>query len=84
MQSFTCPYCGLRDEQEFHYLAEPKPRPASGVSDEEWGQYLYFENNEKGVHRELYRHICGALVVVERDTVTHRVISCRAAAEAQT
>ncbi len=81
MQRFTCPSCGLRDEQEFHYLTEPKPRPNSKVSDGEWGQYLYFENNEKGVHRELYRHICGTLLVIERDTVTHWVLSCRPAAE---
>ncbi len=81
MQRFTCPHCGLRDETEFHYLTEPKPRPGSDVSDAEWGQYLYFQNNDKGTHRELYRHICGTLVLVERDTLTHRVASCRAAAE---
>ncbi len=82
MQRFTCPYCGLRDEQEFHYLTEPKPRPSSAVSDAEWGQYLYYENNDKGTHDELYRHLCGAIIRVRRDTVTHRVISCRPAAEA--
>ncbi len=81
MQRFTCPHCGLRDEQEFHYLTEPKPRPPVEVEDAAWGQYLYFENNDKGAHRELYRHLCGTLVLVERDSVTHRLICCRAARE---
>ncbi|GAB5467109.1 MAG: sarcosine oxidase subunit delta [Rhodospirillales bacterium] len=82
MQRFTCPYCGTRDEPEFHYLTEPKARPDSSVDDATWGRYLYFENNDKGAHRELYRHLCGALILVERDTVSHRVIACRALDEA--
>ncbi len=81
MQRFTCPSCGLRDEPEFHYISEPKPRPSSKVSDSQWGQYLYFENNEKGAHRELYRHLCGTLTLVERDTRTHRVIASRGVTE---
>ncbi|MEO1192230.1 MAG: sarcosine oxidase subunit delta [Pseudomonadota bacterium] len=83
MQRFTCPYCGIRDESEFHYISEPKPRPASSVDDKTWGRYLYYEHNSKGTHEELYRHVCGALVLVRRDTVTHRVLSCRPAAAAE-
>jgi len=80
MHRFTCPNCGLRDEPEFHYLAEPKPRPPSSSADATWARYLYFQNNNKGAHDELYRHVCGTLVLVRRDTLTHRVLSCRAAA----
>jgi len=80
MHIFICPWCGPRDESEFHYLTEPKPRPASSADDKTWGDYLYNENNDKGRHRELYRHVCGGLVLIERDTVTHEVYDCRPAA----
>ena len=40
MQIFPCPFCGPRDESEFHYVGEPKarPEPAGSVSDAEWAE----------------------------------------------
>jgi sarcosine oxidase subunit delta len=41
MQIFPCPFCGPRDESEFHYVGEPKarPEPAGAVSDAAWADY---------------------------------------------
>lgn len=78
MLQIPCPYCGTRDETEFHYGGEPKarPEPADQVSDETWGAYLFLKRNEKGPHRELWHHVggCRRWFVLDRDTVTHRIL----------
>ena len=77
MQLIPCPWCGPRDEPEFSYLAEPVARPPHAASDAEWSDYLYFRGNEKGRHREVWRHVggCGQCFTLERDTVTHAVLA---------
>ena len=56
MQIFPCPFCGPRDESEFHYVGEPKarPEPAGSVSDAEWANYLWFNAHPKGEAREIW------------------------------
>jgi len=78
--TIPCPWCGPRGEHEFTYVGEAgvtRPTPAGKVSDAEWARYLYGKRNEKGLHRELWVHGggCGGALVVERDTVTHAVVS---------
>ncbi len=76
MMRLTCPWCGLRDEPEFvcggttHIV-----RPAIGVTDREWGEYLFFRDNPKGVHLERWYHAygCGQWFNVARNTVTHEI-----------
>jgi sarcosine oxidase subunit delta len=83
MQIFPCPFCGHRDETEFHYVGEPKlrPEPASAVSDADWAEYLWFNTNEKGVAREIWLHLaCMELFAMTRDTVTNAVIGSEALA----
>ncbi len=77
MQLIPCPWCGPRDEPEFTYAAEPVPRPSHAATDAAWFDYLYFRSNEKGPHREVWRHSggCGQWFVLERDTVTHAMLS---------
>ena len=73
-----CPWCGLRDEEEFscggqsHIVRPPVP---SDVSDVQWSSYLYDRENPKGLHRERWKHTfgCGQWFNVERDTVTHEI-----------
>jgi len=81
MLRLTCPFCGPRDEVEFHYGGEPKPRPgpAEQVSDETWGAYLFGKRNDKGPHEELWHHVggCRRWFVARRDTVTHTVLETR-------
>ncbi len=80
MLLIPCPFCGPRDESEFHYAGEPKPRPAFAADDATWGAYLFDKANEKGPHRELWHHVggCRRLFLMTRDTVTHRILETHA------
>jgi sarcosine oxidase subunit delta len=78
MMALTCPWCGARDESEFvcagttHIVRAPL-----AASDEEWGRYLFFRENPKGVHLERWRHVygCGLWFNLARHTVTHEVLA---------
>lgn len=80
MQLIPCPWCGPRAEPEFQYGGEPAARPAASVGDAIWAAYLYEKSNEKGRHREMWRHAggCGQWFALERDTVTHEIHSSQA------
>jgi len=47
------------------------------ATDEEWGRYLFFRDNPKGVHLERWRHVfgCGLWFNLARHTVTHQVLA---------
>lgn len=56
MLLIPCPWCGPRDEAEFHYGGQahvPYPEDPSAVSDEDWARYLFFRDNPKGLRRAL-------------------------------
>ena len=78
MQIFPCPFCGPRDEREFHFLGEAgttRPDTTGEVSDSEWARYLHARRNVRGPAREIWRHIpCAEVFVMERDTVTMHVL----------
>lgn len=78
MQRFPCPFCGLRDETEFHFGAEAgkaRPEPAPEVSDAAWADYLYSQDAPRGPAREVWVHLtCGEFFVMTRDTVTREVL----------
>jgi len=86
MQIFTCPFCGLRDEREFHFIAEAgktRPDTLTQISDEDWAAYLHSHRNEKGHVREIWMHTtCGELFLLERDSVTMEVLGSTALREA--
>ena len=46
------------------------------VSDEEWGRYLFFRNNPKGIHFERWTHDhgCRRWFNVMRDTVSDKIL----------
>jgi len=77
----NCPYCGLRDHQEFTYRGDASAvRPAlKNTSVDDHNSYIFDRSNPDGVHRELWNHTsgCRTHVVVERNTVTHEVLSCK-------
>jgi sarcosine oxidase subunit delta len=80
----TCPHCGERDLREFSYrgdaVALDRPEPEAGIG--AWDSYLHLRDNPAGTTRDLWHHgPCGTWVVVERDTVTHEIFACHAAAE---
>ncbi|MDQ2095539.1 sarcosine oxidase subunit delta [Rhodalgimonas zhirmunskyi] len=78
MQIFPCPFCGPRDEREFHFageLGKTRPDTRDGVSDADWARYLHEQRNEKGHVREVWMHMpCSELFVLERDSVSMAVI----------
>ena len=74
MLRIPCPYCGTRDESEFHFGGESHvERPGVEVSDAEWADYLFNRENPKGLHYERWCHTygCSQWFNVVRDTVTH-------------
>jgi sarcosine oxidase subunit delta len=78
MMQLACPWCGVRDEPEFVCGgAAAIARPPLDASDQEWGQYLLFRDNPKGVLYERWRHVfgCGQWFNVARNTVTHEVLA---------
>lgn len=76
MQLIPCPYCGRREETEFHYggaagIAYPE-QPAT-LDDDAWARYLFFRPNPKGGMAERWFHSAGCRqwLRIERDTVTY-------------
>ncbi|MBI1219616.1 MAG: sarcosine oxidase subunit delta [Rhodobacteraceae bacterium] len=82
-----CPLCGQRDRREFTYYGADDflRRPGEGAAPEAWDNYLHLRDNPAGVTRDLWYHDmgCSSWLVVERNTVTHAVLSVRLAAEAE-
>lgn len=80
MLLIPCPYClEERSEEEFAYSGEAhlrRPAAAAELDDREWGDYLHFRDNPRGVHRELWYHAAGCrrYFNVQRDTVSYRIL----------
>ena len=78
MQMFPCPFCGSRNENEFHFVVEagkPRPEPAEHVSDDAWASYVHLAKAPKGEAGEIWLHTtCGLYFIMKRDTVTREVL----------
>ncbi len=77
MFKIQCPWCGERDQSEFSYGGEAhivRPLAPDELSDEEWGDYLFFRDNTRGLHREQWVHSggCRRWFNAVRDTVSYR------------
>ena len=73
-----CPYCGLRDANEFICRGDATPvRPAIEANGSAFYEYVYLRDNNAGPMREHWYHAqgCRNWIVVERDTRTHQVIA---------
>ena len=80
MLQLKCPWCGLRDETEYHYGGQahvPYPEDPSALTDEEWAQYLFFRDNPKGPFAERWSHSggCRRWFNAIRDTRTYEVLA---------
>jgi heterotetrameric sarcosine oxidase delta subunit len=78
MMQITCPWCGPRDEAEFHYGGEASlvyPADPSALGDAEWADYVFARTNPKGAFAERWSHSAGCRrwFDVVRDTVTHEL-----------
>jgi sarcosine oxidase subunit delta len=80
MLQIHCPHCGEdREEEEFSCSGEAhiqRPLDPEALTEEEWGDYLFFRKNPRGLHREMWRHSagCGQYFNVCRDTVTYQIL----------
>lgn len=85
MQQFKCPFCGLRDEREFHFVGEAgkiRPDTTKEVTAEEWAAYLYQTRNKLGHAKEMWMHLtCAELFLMERDTSTMDVLAVQSLRE---
>jgi heterotetrameric sarcosine oxidase delta subunit len=80
MMLIPCPWCGPRDESEFHYGAQAGvayPADPGALSDAEWARYLFFRDNPKGPFAERWSHSigCRRWFTMVRDTVTNEIHS---------
>ncbi len=78
MLKIPCPWCGERDQSEFSYGGQAhivRPPDPDALDDEQWGDYLFFRDNPKGLHREQWVHSggCRRWFNAVRDTVTYRI-----------
>jgi heterotetrameric sarcosine oxidase delta subunit len=80
MLRIDCPWCGPREEVEFHcggqaHIERP-PDPAA-LDDAEWAEYLFMRDNVKGMFAERWVHSAGCRrwFNVLRNTVTHEIVA---------
>ena len=80
MLQIHCPYCNeARNEEEFSCSGEAhisRPSAPEALSDQEWGEYLFFRKNPRGIHHEMWYHAAGCrrYFNVTRDTVSYVIL----------
>src|SRR5882757_1812965 len=79
MLLIPCPWCGPRDEAEFHYGGQahvPYPETPSALTDAQWARYLFFRANPKGPFAERWMHSAGCRrwFNAVRDTSTNEFV----------
>jgi len=60
MQLFRCPFCGTRDETEFHYGGEAgnaRPEPAPETAATDWARYSICRAIPRVPTREIWVHL---------------------------
>lgn len=76
----VCPHCGQRDLREFTYRGAALTDRPEGDWSPDWDNYLHLRENPAGETEDFWYHgPCGTWLIVERDTVTHAMISSREA-----
>jgi sarcosine oxidase subunit delta len=80
VQLISCPWCGAREEAEFHYGGQAHvsyPEDSTSLSDAEWAQYVFFRDNPKGPFAERWVHSAGCRrwFNAVRDTTTHQMLA---------
>ena len=80
MLLINCPYCGERNENEFHYGDQAhiaRPEGTEDLNDQEWAQFVYLRDNPKGLFIERWQHSagCGRWFNAVRDTVSSRMVT---------
>jgi heterotetrameric sarcosine oxidase delta subunit len=76
MLLIPCPWCGPRNETEFHYGGQAGiayPEDPHALGDAEWAEYLFVRDNPKGWFTERWAHTAGCRrwFDIQRHTVTY-------------
>lgn len=79
MLRIECPFCGLRNHDEFTYLEDGSGEmPAlDNIDGEAWYEAVFLRDNPRGMHIEDWHHTQGCRMVlrVSRNTLTHQILS---------
>jgi heterotetrameric sarcosine oxidase delta subunit len=80
MQLIACPWCGEREETEFHYGGQAHiayPEDPQALDDEQWAQHVFFRDNPEGPFAERWVHAAGCRRWFDavRDTATHEFLA---------
>ncbi|MER7398530.1 sarcosine oxidase subunit delta [Streptomyces sp. NPDC000151] len=80
MLLLSCPWCGPRDETEFHYGGQahvPFPADPHTLDDRQWAEYVFYRDNPKGPFAERWMHAtgCRRWFNAVRDTATYQVLA---------
>jgi sarcosine oxidase subunit alpha len=80
MLLIQCPWCGPRNEDEYHYGGAAHvayPEQPDALTDEEWSRYLFFRANAKGPFAERWSHSAGCRrwFNVVRNTATNQILA---------
>ncbi|MDA8021968.1 MAG: sarcosine oxidase subunit delta [Gammaproteobacteria bacterium] len=80
MLLIKCPWCGARDQSEFSCHGEAhiaRPENPAALDDAQWGDYVFFRSNPKGLHRErwMHAHGCRRWFNAARDTRSDRILA---------
>ncbi|WP_327399749.1 sarcosine oxidase subunit delta family protein [Streptomyces sp. NBC_01288] len=86
MLLIPCPWCGPRDEAEYHYGGQAHvayPETPADLTDEEWARFLFFRDNPKGPFAERWNHAAGCRrwFNAVRDTATNEILGVYRAGE---
>jgi sarcosine oxidase subunit delta len=76
MKIMPCPLNGERNISEFVCAGEVEEMPDPvNADDQAWAEYLFIEDNPKGVVREWWLHSATAYwFIAERDTATDEIL----------
>ena len=79
MFQIHCPYCGKREVNEFSCHGEAhieRPKNPKDLTDKQWGDYVFFRTNKKGIQLERWTHDtgCRRWFNVARDTITDQIV----------
>jgi len=78
MLQIPCPYCGVRDEDEFRFGGPSHmSRPNLECSDAGWADYLFNRANPEGLQFERWLHVfgCARWFNLARNTLTHEILA---------
>ncbi len=80
MLIIDCPWCGRREQPEFSCHGQAhiaRPQEPGQLSDEQWGDYVFFRDNTKGIHYErwVHTHGCRRWFNAVRDTVSDEFLA---------